>query len=188
MQAFRDSRPRVATPPIDRTDETTQVARWPLREDARVTGVKSKRDSWIDLLLTDSLGRPLAGAPYSVHEGPRPWKQDCLHGHLDQGGRVSLRWHPEGLSFFVGYRSLLLQSGPTEGALRTRNRLTCLGYDAGPPDSALDSDRASRALAALIEHAHHDTDSSVALDADPESVLEDWVRGRIGVGEPASAG
>jgi len=150
--------------------------------------VKSKRDSWIDLLLTDSLGRPLAGAPYSVHEGPRPWKQDCLHGHLDQGGRVSLRWHPEGLSFFVGYRSLLLQSGPTEGALRTRNRLTCLGYDAGPPDSALDSDRASRALAALIEHAHHDTDSSVALDADPESVLEDWVRGRIGVGEPASAG
>ncbi len=141
---------------------------------------------WVNLLVTDSLGRPLASAPYSLHRGDSCTGATLLEtGRLDEGGRLNARWREPGVTLLICYRALFLVRGADHGLTRTRDRLTCLGFDTGAPYRELDAGRVDRALRAL--HAHAVAAGLASADADPHTVLDAWVAGRIGVGEPAAA-
>jgi len=139
----------------------------------------------VDLLITDSLDRPLAKAHYSLHPSGSDWSNTLTgEGQLDADGRVSLRWREEGLTVVVGHRALVLSRGPLEGPLHTRNCLTSLGFDTGPPESAIDTKRVELSLEALVDCARARLGNAVA-SLTPQDLLTGWVRGEIGVAEPA---
>jgi hypothetical protein len=143
------------------------------------TGPPDTGSEWIDLLVTDSLERPLAGAHYMLHAAGPAWPEHILgEGQLDAGGRVSLPWRDGGMTLVVGHRALVLSRGPSQGLHHTRNRLTCLGFDTGPPGSDVDPQAIEQALQALAECATN-------RDGDPLAILERWVQAEIGVGEVA---
>jgi phosphatidylserine/phosphatidylglycerophosphate/cardiolipin synthase-like enzyme len=137
---------------------------------------------WLELLLTDSLNRPLANARYALHAGQQAGRHNLLReGQLDASGRLALCWRPEGLALTIGYRTLVLTLGPTQGHELDRNRLSCLGLPAGAPDSPVDPALVQRSLDALCAYAHHD---GIGDGLDPDALLAEWVRGRIGVEPP----
>ncbi|MBW2453801.1 MAG: hypothetical protein JRI68_04795 [Deltaproteobacteria bacterium] len=140
----------------------------------------------MNLLITDSLGRPLASAPYSLHRGDSCTGATLLEtGRLDGNGRLRARWREPGVTLLICYRAIVLVRGADDGLARSRDRLTCLGFDTGAPYRELDARRVDRALRAL--HAHAVAAGVASIDADPHTVLDAWVAGRIGVAEPVAA-
>jgi phosphatidylserine/phosphatidylglycerophosphate/cardiolipin synthase-like enzyme len=138
-------------------------------------------ERWIELLLTDSLGRPLAGAYCTVQSSDgNGGYGTATQQRLDDSGKIELPWSPGGLRLCVGYRALLLAQSPPEPRLRLRDTLTCLGYDLGGPGSALDETRTLAALEAFAKDARRYAGCKAA---DPEQILATWVAGDVGVGE-----
>ncbi len=155
---------------------------------------------WLDLLLTDSLSRPLARAAYALYAGCGAGGALLQQGRLDGGGRLGFRWEePSGYTLAIGYRALEL--GESSPATRTRDHLTCLGFDTGKPSTPVEPARIEDALAALVRYAEHAAGPAgemlgQRIDAhwpalgrrDPLALLRAWVRGEVGVAEPAKGG
>jgi len=143
---------------------------------------------WLDLLLTDSLNRPLANAAYTLHAGTRAWQHNIIReGKLDATGRLAVPWRAEGLTLSICYRSLVFTISPDEPLERRRNQLTCLGFDTGRPDITADPQRVDAALEALRACALHDSASDRNVECSSltrEALLAAWYAGEIGVAPP----
>ena len=138
---------------------------------------------WVELLLTDSLARPLAGASFLVLAGTPAEGRVVDAGTLDGLGRTAQPWRTEGLTVVVGYRALVLWESHGDELHRTRDRLTCLGYDAGSPDHAAEPERVARSLESLARCAAYDGIGTPGMD--PRTLLEELVGGDHGLAEPA---
>ena len=134
---------------------------------------------WVDLLFTDSLERPLGSAPYVLdHGGASP-----DHGRLTAEGRLEFAWpgtedgwDPE-VRLLICHRTLILSRGATSGLAWDRNRLTNLGFDAGPPTAPPDPDRVAHALDAFARHAG----GAASTAADALRLLDGWYLGELGL-------
>lgn len=142
---------------------------------------------WLDLLLTDSLNRPLANAAYTLHAGQRAWRHNVIaEGKLDATGRLESAWHPDGLTLSICYRTLVFTQGPTSGMAQQRDRLTCLGFDTGPPDSPPEPQRVAVAMNSLVAWVRHALpgDAVTTPRGDAAELLDSWYAGEIGVAPP----
>jgi phosphatidylserine/phosphatidylglycerophosphate/cardiolipin synthase-like enzyme len=131
--------------------------------------------TWVELLLTDSLDRPLESAPYALERG-----EHRETGRLAADGRVSFELPPRGARLFICHRTLVLLPVESQGLAWDRDRLTNLGYDAGPPILDPHPERVRLAFQAFLKTAPWAGD-------DPRSLLDAWYRGAAGLAQPAPA-
>ena len=121
---------------------------------------KAKSDRVVELLLTDSLDRPLGGAPYALfrHDkvehgriSPQGYGVFGLPGAPGGGNGGSVGAHAE---LFVCHRTLFLGLAQLQQDTWIRDRLTNLGFDAGRPDRPLSLARLQTAIDAFLATAN----------------------------------
>ncbi len=130
------------------------------------------KDAWVELLLTDSLDRPLGSAPYVLHRGGA-----TEEGRLTPGGRLAFAWPEDDVAeLHVCHRTIRLVAGPADGEAFDRNRLTNMGFDAGGPHGSVDPLRLRRALAAFARVAGAGRGAAARA-----ALLDEWYEGAAGL-------
>ncbi len=144
---------------------------------------KDGHDRVVELLLTDSLDRPLGGAPYALFR-----HDDVEHGRLSAEGYLvfDLPEAPDSADtrafvplaeLFVCHRTLVFGLAPTPDDAWIRDRLTNLGFDAGRPDRPVNEARLKTAMDAFLATAYAHGEQGTF-----EELLQGYYTGQLGVG------